>query len=115
MDFNDLSFGRVGAPLNGVKIKLIDWEEGGYTNRDRPHPRGELVVGGKMVSNGYYKLDALKDQSFYVDSKGLKWFRTGDIGEVFPNGTVRIIDRKTDLIKLANGEFVSLGKVCLKF
>ena len=27
MDFDDLSYGRVGSPLQGVKVKLIDWDE----------------------------------------------------------------------------------------
>jgi long-chain acyl-CoA synthetase len=115
MDFNDLSFGRVGAPLNGVKIKLINWEEGGYSVDDKPHPRGELVVGGKMISNGYFQMDSLNQQSFTIDENGMRWFLTGDIGEIFPDGTFRIIDRKKDLIKLANGEFISLGKVSISF
>lgn len=110
-DFNDLSFGRVGAPLNGVRIKLKDWAEGGYSTADRPHPRGEIVVGGHMVSNGYYKLDSLTQKSFFRDSHGINWFLTGDIGEVYTDGTFRIIDRKKDLIKLSNGEFISLAKV----
>ena len=105
----------MGAPLNGVKVKLIDWEEGGYYKNDTPHPRGEIVVGGKMVSNGYFKLNELNEQSFYVDSNGLNWFKTGDIGEIYSDGTLKIIDRKRDLIKLANGEFISLGKVCFPY
>ncbi|XP_054158441.1 long-chain-fatty-acid--CoA ligase 4-like [Oppia nitens] len=116
MDFDDLSYGRVGGPLNGVRIKLKDWAEGGYSVADKPHPRGEIVVGGHMITNGYFKLRSLNDQSFYTDSDGLRWFMTGDIGEIYTDGTVRIIDRKKDLIKLSNGEFVSLGKIeaCLK-
>ena len=103
----------MGAPLNGVRIKLRDWSDGGYSIDDEPHPRGEIVVGGHMVSDGYFKLDALTQQSFYRDSNGINWFLTGDIGEVYSDGTFRIIDRKKDLIKLANGEYVSLGKVLL--
>jgi long-chain acyl-CoA synthetase len=44
----------------------------------------------------------------------MNWFFTGDIAEIFPDGTFKIIDRKKDLIKLANGEFFSLGKVSFK-
>lgn len=50
-------------------------------------------------------------ESFIVDSQGERWFETGDIGEVLPNGCLKIIDRRKDLQKLANGEFVSLGKI----
>jgi long-subunit acyl-CoA synthetase (AMP-forming) len=38
-------------------------------------------------------------------------FRTGDIGHFCDDGTLRIIDRKKDLVKLQGGEYVSLGKV----
>jgi len=37
-----------------------------------------------------------------------------DIGEIFPDGTLKIIDRKKDLVKLQFGEYISLGKVCLE-
>ena len=42
---------------------------------------------------------------------GRRWFRTGDIGQVEETGSIRIIDRKKDLVKLQYGEYVSLGKV----
>ena len=35
----------------------------------------------------------------------------GDIGQMMPDGTIRIVDRKKDLVKLQGGEYVSLGKV----
>ncbi|KAL1421287.1 hypothetical protein MTO96_023257 [Rhipicephalus appendiculatus] len=80
----DLAVGVAGPPLNGVQIKLVDWEEGGYHVADRPYPR---------------------------DDGQMRWFYTGDIGEFLPKGLLRIIDRKKDLVKLQNGEYVSLGKV----
>ncbi len=43
----------------------------------------------------------------------VRWFRTGDIAELMPNGTLRIVDRRKDLVKLQLGEYVSLGKVGL--
>ncbi|CAI7881044.1 unnamed protein product [Closterium sp. NIES-53] len=46
-----------------------------------------------------------------VDSKGIRWFATGDVGEVHPDGVFQIIDRKKDIVKLQAGEYVSLGKV----
>lgn len=38
-------------------------------------------------------------------------FLQGDIGQMMSDGTIRIIDRKKDLVKLQGGEYVSLGKV----
>lgn len=110
MDFADLSYGRVGSPMNGVTVRLYNWEEGNYRVTDKPHARGEIVVGGKMLSSGYYKQDELSKQTFFTEN-GTRFFITGDIGELFADGTLKIIDRKKDLVKLANGEYFSLGKV----
>ena len=112
MDPFDQTLGRVGAPIVGTQIKLVDWVEGGYRATDKPNPRGEIVLSSGTISTGYYKLDAETAEAFYVDSNGQRWFKSGDIGEVFSDGTFKIIDRKKDLIKLQFGEYVSLGKVC---
>ncbi|CAG2173145.1 unnamed protein product, partial [Oppiella nova] len=111
MDSGDLSYGRVGGPLSGVKLRLTDWNEGGYHPSDTPHPRGEIVIGGQSVVTGYYGSPDETRVAFRVDSRGVRWFHTGDIGELYPDGTVRIVDRKKDLHKLQNGEYVSLGKI----
>ncbi|XP_068107225.1 long-chain-fatty-acid--CoA ligase 4 isoform X1 [Hyperolius riggenbachi] len=110
-EVTDYSTGRVGAPLICCEIKLRDWVEGGYTNRDKPHPRGEIVIGGPNVSMGYFKNEEKTLEDFYVDDNGQRWFCTGDIGELHPDGCLQIIDRKKDLVKLQAGEYVSLGKV----
>lgn len=107
----DYSTGRVGAPLICCEIKLKDWAEGGYTKHDKPHPRGEILIGGPNVTMGYYRIDASKSDDFYVDQAGQRWFCTGDIGEMHPDGCLQIVDRKKDLVKLQAGEYVSLGKV----
>lgn len=112
MDLKDLSFGRIGSPLNGVHVRLIDWQEGDYTIEDKPNPRGELIVGGKMISSGYLNQPKLTSESFFEESD-IHWFITSDIVEVYPDGTFRIIDRKKDIVKMLNGEFISLGKVRL--
>lgn len=114
MDDDDLSYGRCGAPLANIQVRLEDWPEGGYTPLDQPNPRGELIVGGYGISSGYLNNDELTAQSYIDGQNGLRWFRTGDIAEVFPDGTFGIIDRKKDLVKLSNGEYFSLGKVSAK-
>ena len=111
MDFDDLEYGRVGAPLLGIKLRFKDWPEGGYSHKDKPYPRGEILIGGDMIASGYYKLPRQCEEAFFIDREGTRWFRTGDIGQIYPNGTVKIIDRRKDLIKLQNGEYISLGKV----
>jgi long-chain acyl-CoA synthetase len=103
----DLSVGRVGAPVSCTNFRLVDWTEGGYRVTDKPYPRGEILMGGDNIAIGYYKRES--DDIFEEDGK--RWIRTGDIGEVHPDGVFKIIDRKKDLVKLANGEYVSLGKV----
>lgn len=52
-----------------------------------------------------------KTKEDYFVEDGKRWFRSGDIGQLEPNGNVKIIDRKKDLVKLQFGEYVSLGKV----
>ncbi|XP_067102448.1 long-chain-fatty-acid--CoA ligase 3a [Osmerus mordax] len=107
----DYSTGRVGGPLVCSEIRLKDWMEGGYSSTDTPHPRGEILIGGPNVTMGYYKNEAKNQEDFFVDGDGQRWFCTGDIGEFQPDGCLKIIDRKKDLVKLQAGEYVSLGKV----
>ncbi|KAM9349239.1 long-chain-fatty-acid--CoA ligase 3b [Symphorus nematophorus] len=110
-EMSDYSTGRVGAPLVCSEITLKDWEEGGYYSTDKPNPRGEILVGGPNVTMGYYKNESRNRDDFFVDENGQRWFCTGDIGEFHPDGCLKIIDRKKDLVKLQAGEYVSLGKV----
>ncbi|KAM9795278.1 long-chain-fatty-acid--CoA ligase 4 [Neosynchiropus ocellatus] len=109
-EVTDFSTGRVGAPLICCEIRLRDWAEGGYTSRDKPHPRGEILIGGPNVTMGYYRHEN-NDRDFFVDEQGQRWFCTGDVGEIYPDGCLQIVDRKKDLVKLQAGEYVSLGKV----
>ncbi|CAG2112000.1 unnamed protein product [Medioppia subpectinata] len=111
MDYYDLSYGRVGAPLQGVRVKFIDWEEGGYYRTDRPNPRGEIAIGGDSVVTEYYKLGEQTREAFRTDKQGVRWFNTGDIGQMFADGTIAIIDRRKDLFKLQNGQYVSLENI----
>jgi len=111
MDLDDNNTARVGAPVQGVQIRLVNWEEGNYRVTDKPRPRGEVLIGGRNISHGYYKQPGKTEEEYFNDEEGTRWFRTGDIGLAEEDGTLRIIDRKKDLVKLQFGEYVSLGKV----
>lgn len=49
---------------------------------------------------GYYKMPEKTKEDFFTDEEGCRWFRTGDIGEFYEDGTLKIIDRKKDLVGL---------------
>jgi len=111
VSFEELSAGSVGPPVQCVHFRMVNWEEGNYRVTDKPHPRGELYIGGDNVAAGYFKLPGKTEEEFFTDSTGRRWFMTGDIGEIDGDGVVKIVDRKKDLVKLQFGEYVSLGKV----
>jgi len=107
----DLSAGRVGPVQPSAEIKLLSCAEMGYLVTDDP-PRGELLLSGHNVTQlGYYKMKEKTDEDLPIHADGQRWFHSGDIGCMMENGTVKIIDRKKDLIKLSGGEYVALGKV----
>ncbi|CAF0726424.1 unnamed protein product [Brachionus calyciflorus] len=101
---------EVGSVIGSCEIRLVNWVEGNYRVTDKPNPRGEIWIGGDNVTLGYYKMpDKTKEDYHVID--GIRYFATGDIGEMLPNGSLKIIDRKKDLVKLQGGEYVSLNKV----
>jgi len=87
---HDLSIGRVGPPLYSNNIRLVSWEEGGYTVTDKPFPRGEIILGGDNIALGYYKMP---DHDDFFEDDGRRWIRTGDIGEVHHDGVFKIIGK----------------------
>lgn len=102
----DLNVGHVGPPLPCSEIKLESVPELGYTIDDEAGPRGEVLVRGPNIFKGYYKNEELTKE---VKIDG--WFHTGDIGRVNPNGTLTIIDRKKNMFKLSQGEYVAAEKL----
>lgn len=52
--------------------------------------KGEVLVGGECVSMGYYKLPSKTAEEFFEED-GKRWFKTGDIGEMHPDGVLKII------------------------
>lgn len=99
--------GHVGGPLTCIKARLLDVPEMQYTSADLPYPRGELCIKGPSVTCGYYKRPDKTAEAF--DSQG--WFKTGDIAMVYPNGSIRIIDRSKNIFKLSQGEYIAPEKI----
>jgi len=105
-DHDDIGFVtyNVGRPNVSCKIKLVDVPDLKYFSTDTPHPRGEVWIQGGNVSIGYFDDKEKTEEAFTKDG----WFKTGDIGLWKSNGTLCIIDRKKNLIKLAHGEYVAI-------
>ncbi|UMM41877.1 hypothetical protein L5515_017942 [Caenorhabditis briggsae] len=108
-DIHDLSTGTVGPPLTCCEILLQEWAEAGYSPKNDP-PQGEILISGPNVALGYFNNDEKTNEDF-VKVNGKRFFATGDIGEFREDGSLKIIDRKKDLLKLSHGEYISLGKV----
>uniref|UniRef100_A0A8C9AQU6 Long-chain-fatty-acid--CoA ligase n=1 Tax=Prolemur simus TaxID=1328070 RepID=A0A8C9AQU6_PROSS len=100
----DWTAGHVGAPMPCCFIKLIDVEEMNYM---AAKGEGEVCVKGPNVFQGYLK-DPVKTAEV-LDKDG--WLHTGDIGKWLPNGTLKIIDRKKHIFKLAQGEYIAPEKI----
>ena len=99
--------GHVGGPLKCIKWRLKDLPEMNYLHTDKPYPRGELCMKGSTVFSGYYKSPIKTAESF--DEQG--WFKTGDVVMVYPNGSVKIIDRSKNIFKLSQGEYIAPEKI----
>jgi len=91
------------------------------SDKDKPEigmRRGEVLIGGPAVSLGYFinpkspnaELEQ-KNKEDWLEIDGVRYFRTGDVGQITASGVVQIIDRKKDLWKGPNGEYVALTKV----
>jgi len=107
MDVEDSVTGHVGGPIEAVKFRLKDLPEMSYTSADKPYPRGEICMTGPSIFKGYYKRPDKTAEAF--DEEG--WFLTGDVGMVYPNGSIKIIDRSKNIFKLSQGEYIAPEKI----
>jgi fatty acid CoA ligase FadD9 len=90
-----------------IDYKLVDVPDLGYFHTDKPHPRGELLVKSEQLFPGYYKRPEITAEMFDEDG----FYRTGDIvAEPAPDHLV-YVDRRNNVLKLSQGEFVTVSKL----
>lgn len=114
---DDLRSGIAGAPIASCEIKLestpeiLDRAGQPYLTADsKDHEgnevfgRGEILVKGNNISLGYYMMEEKTKEEYGADG----FFHTGDIGQFMSDGSIRIVDRKKNLVKLKGGEYIAL-------
>jgi len=119
-DPEDLRSGVAGVPIASCEIKLESTPEIGDkagqpylitdrrdVNGDPVFGRGEVLIKGGNVSCGYYMMTEKTKEDFQADG----WFHTGDIGQFASDGSLQIVDRKKNLVKLKGGEYVAMERM----
>ena len=87
--FTKYEHGSAGIPLGDTQLKIGE--------------NDEILAKGSGVMKGYYKLSKETAEVFTEDG----WFKTGDAGKFDENGNLYITDRIKDLMKTANGKYIT--------
>jgi long-chain acyl-CoA synthetase len=96
-----------GTVPSCIEVKLVDFPDAGYCVTNVPNPQGEIWIRGPSVMECYYENEAETAKAIAPGG----WFQTGDIGEWNKTGHLKVIDRKKNLVKTLNGEYIALEKV----
>lgn len=103
MAWNPDALGELPA---SIEVKLVDFADAGYLTKNNP-PQGEIFIRGPSVTSCYWQNEEETKNAFTEDG----WFMTGDVGEFDKYGHLKIIDRKKNLVKTLNGEYIALEKL----
>ena len=98
--------GRINRPPV-LGYKLVDVPELGYFLTDKPFPRGELLVKSLTATPGYFKRPDVTANAF--DAQG--YYRTGDVMAELEPDRLAYVDRRNNVLKLAQGEFVAVARL----
>ena len=82
--------GSVGAPLDGIELRLVDDERVPLSGADLSDP-GEIEIRGANLFSGYWP-----DGADGPDADG--WWPTGDVGVLDAAGDLHLVDRVKDLV-----------------
>jgi yersiniabactin nonribosomal peptide synthetase len=94
-----------GRPLRNQKFRVVNEWEG-----DCPDwTPGELWIGGSGVALGY-RGDPMSTAEKFVERQGERWYRTGDVGRYWPDGTLEFLGRNDGQIKV-RGYRIELGEI----
>lgn len=103
----DFTAGTCGGPIPGAELCLLDVPDMEYFSTDKPYPRGELLMRCTSQFREYFRNP--EETTKAVDADG--WFHTGDICSVDELGRFKIIDRRKNVLKLAQGEYISPERI----
>lgn len=103
----DRRAGSVGAPLDGVELRLVDEARQPITETTGDDAMGEIAVRGPHVFAGY--LDREDATRAVLDEDG--WFYTGDMATRSADGQIRIVGRRSSDIIKCGGFKVGAGEV----
>jgi long-chain acyl-CoA synthetase len=100
--------GGVGAPNTEAEAKLVSVPDMKYIADDLSLPcQGEICFRGPCITPGYFRAKDLTAET--IDKDG--WLHTGDVGLLMKNGGIKVIDRKKNIFKLAQGEYLAPEKI----
>jgi len=103
----DLTAGSCGGVVPSAECCLLDVPDMEYYSTDKPHPRGELLIRSTTLFREYFRNE--EETTKAIDADG--WFHTGDICSIDEMGRFKIVDRRKNVLKLAQGEYISPERI----